>query len=82
MSVIHLMKKARVFMKGRSQVVRLPKEFRFDCDEVFIVRQGDKVILTACKPDWDAFFDSRPVFGDDFLSDREDAPPHERGVLV
>ena len=75
------MKTAKIFMNGRSQAVRLPKEFRFDCDEVFIERQGDKVILTARKPDWDAFFDSRPVFGDDFLPDREDAPAQERGLV-
>lgn len=81
MSVIYLMKTAKIFMNGRSQAVRLPKEFRFDCDEVFIERQGDKVILTARKPDWDEFFDSRPVFGDDFLADREDAPAQEREVL-
>ena len=81
MSVIHLMKTAKIFMNGRSQAVRLPKEFRFDCDEVVIERQGDKVILTARKPDWDEFFDSRPAFGDDFLADREDAPAQERDVL-
>jgi len=30
------MKTAKIFKNGRSQAVRLPKEFRFDCDEVFI----------------------------------------------
>jgi virulence-associated protein VagC len=37
---------AKVFMSGRSQAVRLPKEFRFDVDEVSIKRDGDSVILT------------------------------------
>lgn len=36
---------AKVFWSGRSQAVRLPKEFRFDASEVRIVREGDKVIL-------------------------------------
>ena len=36
---------AKVFMTGRSQAVRLPKEYRFDTDEVTIERQGDAVIL-------------------------------------
>ena len=72
------MKKAKIFMNGRSQAVRLPKEFRFDCDEVFVERQGDRVILSAKKPGWDEFFDSVPVFGSDFLSDREDLPPQDR----
>ncbi|MBL8588142.1 MAG: AbrB/MazE/SpoVT family DNA-binding domain-containing protein [Methylobacteriaceae bacterium] len=36
---------ARLFMHGRSQAVRLPKEFRFAGDAVRVSRQGDKVIL-------------------------------------
>ena len=36
---------AKVFMNGRSQAVRLPKEFRFDTDEVTVERLGDGVIL-------------------------------------
>jgi antitoxin VapB len=72
------MKKAKIFMNGRSQAVRLPKEYRFDCDEVYVERQGDKVILSVAKPGWDEFFDSESVFGKDFLSDREDLPPQER----
>ena len=69
---------AKIFMNGRSQAVRLPKEFRFDCDEVYVERQGDAVILRARAPGWDDFFDQSPVFGDDFLAEREDAPPQER----
>lgn len=72
------MKTAKIFKNGRSQAVRLPKEFRFDCDEVFVQKQGDKVILSAIEPGWDEFFDSVSVFGEDFLSEREDLPPQER----
>ena len=36
---------AKVFMSGRSQAVRLPKAYRFDCDEVEISRDGDAVLL-------------------------------------
>ncbi|MDD5296982.1 MAG: AbrB/MazE/SpoVT family DNA-binding domain-containing protein [Rhodocyclaceae bacterium] len=35
----------KVFKQGNSQAVRLPKEFRFDVDEVFIRREGDTVVL-------------------------------------
>ena len=35
----------KVFMHGRSQAVRLPKEFRFEGSEVRVSRVGDKVIL-------------------------------------
>ena len=36
---------AKVFMSGNSQAVRLPKEFRFDADEVSILRDGESIIL-------------------------------------
>jgi antitoxin VapB len=36
---------AKIFMHGRSQAVRLPKEFRFEGDEVRVSKVGDKVIL-------------------------------------
>jgi len=36
---------ARLFKNGRSQAVRLPKEFRFSGDEVLVRREGDAVIL-------------------------------------
>jgi len=65
-------------MNGRSQAVRLPKEYRFDTDEVYITRQGDNIILSAKEPGWDEFFDSCSVFGNDFLQDRLDEQPQER----
>lgn len=36
---------AKVFMSGRSQAVRLPKRFRFDCAEVEVTRDGDALVL-------------------------------------
>ena len=38
-------KLAKVFWTGRSQAVRLPKEFRFDGDSVLVRREGDAIIL-------------------------------------
>jgi antitoxin VapB len=38
-------KLASVFWTGRSQAVRLPKEFRFDTDSVFVHREGSSVVL-------------------------------------
>jgi antitoxin VapB len=43
---------AKLFWTGRSQAVRLPKEFRFEGDEVRIRRQGDAVILEPVVKDW------------------------------
>jgi antitoxin VapB len=39
------LKKASLFMNGRSQAVRLPKEFRFEGTHVFVKRDGNRVIL-------------------------------------
>lgn len=66
--------KAKVFKSGNSQAVRLPKEFRFDVDEVDIRRDGDVIILSPPvekKEPWadlKAFWASRG-FSDDFMKD-------------
>lgn len=46
------METARVFWSGRSQAVRLPKEFRFDTSLVRIRRHGKGVILEPIPEDW------------------------------
>ena len=44
---------AKVFWSGRSQAVRLPKEYRFETGEVRIRRHGSAVILEPVATDWD-----------------------------
>ncbi len=68
---------AKLFRNGHSQAVRLPAEFRFEGDEVYVERDGDRVILRPKPRGWDDFFD-RPVIVDDFMADRVDLPPQER----
>lgn len=46
------METAKVFWSGRSQAIRLPKDFRFDVAEVRIRRQGSAVILEPIATDW------------------------------
>ena len=41
---------AKVFMSGRSQAVRLPREYRFSCDEVEISKDGDALVLRPTHP--------------------------------
>ncbi len=46
---------AKIFWSGRSQAVRLPKEYRFDGKEVRISREGGRVVLEAVEEsngDW------------------------------
>ena len=57
---------ARVFMTGRSQAVRLPKEFRFDTDRVIIRREGRHVVLSPMFKDWDDYFKNSTPLPDDF----------------
>jgi antitoxin VapB len=59
---------ARIFWNGRSQAIRLPKEFRFEGDEVRIRRDGDRVILEPiARDEWGAaFWDVFGTLGDDF----------------
>ncbi len=47
-----MMETAKIFWSGRSQAVRLPKNFRFDTDEVRIRRHGNAVILEPLAHDW------------------------------
>ncbi len=39
--------RAKLFLHGRSQAVRLPKEFRFEGTEVFVRRVGADVVLSS-----------------------------------
>ena len=66
-TTIHIMaiRRAKVFRTGRSQAVRLPKEFRFDGESVLIRREGSAVVL---EPDgWpDGYVRSFAGVPDDF----------------
>ena len=64
------MNTAKLFSNGRSQAVRLPKEFRFDEDEVFITKVDDMVILYPRKRGWDLLARAVGRFTEDFMADR------------
>ncbi|MHB1101499.1 MAG: antitoxin [Devosia sp.] len=79
------MQRAKVFWNGRSQAVRLPKEFRFEGDEVAIRREGDLVILEPVTPDEDEWAWLNRITGpldEDFLrAIDEELPMQERPEL-
>jgi antitoxin VapB len=63
---------AKLFKNGRSQAVRLPKEFRFPGSQVYIEKRGDEVVLRPRKRmDWKRFFSVPSPFPSDFLVDRK-----------
>lgn len=72
---------AKIFQSGGSQAVRLPKAFRLDVAEVFIAREGEKIILSPKPLSWDSYFDKPPEVPDDFMADREDTLPQERDLF-
>jgi antitoxin VapB len=59
---------AKVFMTNRSQAVRLPKEYQFATDEVFIRKEGEDVILSPRWRDWRSYLESAPVASDGFMT--------------
>jgi antitoxin VapB len=65
------MKTAKIFQNGQSQAVRLPKEFRFKDDHVYVKKSGNVVILIPAKDSWESLFDSLNKFSDDFMTDRK-----------
>ncbi len=71
-------KTAKLFTTGRSQAVRLPKEFRFKGDEVFIRKEGDEVILSSRPESWEDFFASEARPTEDFMAERLDPEPEKR----
>ncbi|QFG79206.1 AbrB/MazE/SpoVT family DNA-binding domain-containing protein [Acidithiobacillus sp. 'AMD consortium'] len=76
------MTKARVFMSGNSQAVRLPKEFRFRTEEVAIFRRGDEIVLRERAGDASEIFDLLVSLPDDFLAEgRQDTIPQQREGL-
>jgi antitoxin VapB len=65
------MKVAKLFKNGDSQAVRLPKEFRFAGNEVFIKRVGSAVVLLPIAKSWDTLLESLEKFPSDFMNQRE-----------
>jgi antitoxin VapB len=74
-------KTAKLFTTGRSQAVRLPKEFRFEGTEVFIRQEGDQVILSPKPESWEDFFASADRPTADFMEERVDLEPEKRELF-
>lgn len=75
------MMSAKIFTNGRSQAIRLPKEFRFDGTEVGIKKIGDIVLLMPLDSDWSMFEKSLDMFSDDFMDFKRDTKQEVRQDL-
>lgn len=67
------MNTAKVFENGRSQAVRLPKEYRFNEDEVFVNKIGDVVILVPKSVKWSGLKAGLEMFSEDYMADGRDS---------
>jgi antitoxin VapB len=78
--------KAKVFYSGRSQAVRIPAEFRFKTDEVYVRRDpqsGALILSESPTKTWKEIFAALDAAGvpDDFLADRDTRPPQKRDIF-
>ncbi|MCB2261381.1 MAG: AbrB/MazE/SpoVT family DNA-binding domain-containing protein [Candidatus Thiosymbion ectosymbiont of Robbea hypermnestra] len=72
----------RINRSGPSQSVQLPDDFRFDVDEVEILRRGDEVVLREKQENLREAFDLLAAMpGDFFAEGRQDPLPEVRETL-
>jgi antitoxin VapB len=76
------MERAKIFWSGRSQAVRLPKDFRFQGEEVRIRRHGSAVILEPMTEDWTWLDSIVGKLDEDFVEAANEQPePQKRPAL-
>lgn len=74
---------AKVFLNGRSQAIRIPKDFRVDTNEVYIEKVGDTLVITPKKNNhWDRLFETlNEIDTSDFMNERVQPPLDKREDL-
>jgi len=65
------MREAKLFKNGRSQAVRLPKEYRMPGDSVYVQKRGEIVMLIPKEESWSSMADACDRFTDDFMTTRD-----------
>ena len=73
-----MQRKAKIFMNNRSQAVRLPKEFQFKVQEVFLRKDGQDIVLSPRPFDWSSYLAEAPAASEAFMEGIEDLPVQER----
>ena len=75
------MRTAKLFRNGQSQAVRLPKEFRFEGEFVYVKKAGGAVVLLPARGMWNSFVESLDKFSADFMNDRNQPKEQKREAL-
>ena len=68
------MKTAKLFANGRSQAVRLPKEYRLEGKEVRVRRYGLGLLLEPVEVEVDRWFEALDPFDEPFMAEGRDQP--------
>ena len=63
------MQTAQLFTNGSSQAVRLPREYQFQGENVYIQKVGKAVLLVPVDKDWEIFLHGLNSFSDDFMAE-------------
>jgi len=72
------MRTAKLFENGRSQAVRLPKEYQFKGNDVYIHKIGEAVILFPVDKEWEVFLHGLNGFSEDFMSEERDPGKNQK----
>ncbi len=75
------MEQARLFTSGNSQAVRLPKNYRFKGDRVYIKRMGNAIVLLPRDDPWQPLREALELFSADYMAERAQPPQQIRKDL-
>jgi antitoxin VapB len=72
-----MMQSAKVFRNGRSQAIRLPKEFRVDTAEVYLKKTPEGFLVITRDP-WEIFIEGVEELSADFMAAGPQQPPPQK----
>lgn len=70
---------AKLFMNGRGQAIRLPREFRVATGEVFLKKTAEGFLVIERDP-WELFEEGCRELSDDFMAERVQPPLEDRAL--
>jgi antitoxin VapB len=73
---------AKTFKTGRSQAVRLPKEYRISSDEVYIHKFEDIIMLIPKDTNWKVMETATEYFSEDFMEERNQPKTQKRDEIL
>lgn len=62
----------KAFMNGRSQAVRIPKEYRFPDEDLFVNKVGDSLVITPKSALKETFEKGLKMFSQDFMVEEDE----------